>query len=588
MDFTAQNLKCQIRSLESQIEKFKSGKAYLDLTDKFEKEIARNNRSHNKEIEKIRKKHKTEISALKKQCRNYNQTLGEKDLTIQKLKETVTDYENEVRLLKKTLKMTSDIDPALQKIIDRQNAIIEKLKEQLKETEESNAIKDEIIKIQKIQIEKDYTNSSKPSSANPNHKKINSRKPSGKKPGGQKGHKGHCRPQPKPDRIEMLTSVPDQVAKNPDDYELLEGQTAKRSVISIQVSRLVTEYQSLVWRNRKTGQLVYSEFPSNCVNEVNYDASVKALLCLLTCHLNVSINKAASFVDDLSDGAIKPSTGMISNLRDEFKRKSKEERNQIWNDLRKGPWMGVDTTFTRIGGKTGYFEICCNNQNVYYTAGEHKGGELVEKSPMYGYDKISLHDGEPVFFRNGSAHQQCIVHLFRYLMGAEQAEPELKWAGQMNSFLHEITQETEKRKDEAARMGIDVSDPSLILFTYEEIQNYISRFEEILDTADKEYPQKPLMYVDGFNTKKRLREQEDSVLYFLEHPWVPWNNNISERCARTIKRKVKQSDGARSLEGAENIAAVYTVLQSARMKGDNVYQTCLKIYEKPIPISQAK
>ncbi|MDO4664471.1 MAG: transposase, partial [Erysipelotrichaceae bacterium] len=462
------------------------------------------------------------------------------------------------------------VDPKLIDVINSQEEYIKKLEELLKNLEDSNKLKDEIIKNQKTQIVKDYRNSSKPSSATPNHPTIkNGRIKSGKLKGGQKGHEGHPRKNPSADQIIHINDLPEEVKANPEDYVLLDRRKS-RKVVGVKVVREVIEFQVPIWKNIKTGALVYGQFPVNCVNEVNYDESVKAFLMVLTCHLNVSIRKAQEFIHNISEGDIVVSTGTICNLRKEFKKKSKKERDQIWNRLFHSPYMGSDTTFTRIQGRTGYIGIHCNDSDIYFRAGEKKGENLVTGTPLDGYQGVSVHDGEAVYSNHGLAHQQCLVHLFRYLRGAMEAEPELIWHKEAYDFLQEQTRKIETRKKERRESGHPIKIGDQVL-SQEEIDQARARYVEIMELAKQEYPERPAVYVDGFNTAKRMAKQQESILYFLDHPWVPWHNNESERGARAVKRKTKQSDGFKSLEGAEEVTAFLTIVESARKKGENVY-----------------
>lgn len=588
MDFKNQNLQIRIRSLEKKIEDYESGKEVQNLEKKHEKEIRALKIEHRKEIAALEKSHRESLQNARKKQKELLEQIEEKERSINSLKSTVLSLEKEIHHLKTILQMnpSDSVDPALQKIIDRQNEMIEKMRKQIQDLEDSSRLKDELIRIQKKQIDLDYTNSSLPSSQKPDHKTINGRKPTGKKPGAQKGHDGHKRKDLAADRIIELTDLPEEAAQNPEDYEKTD-LSRSRKLVSIHLEREVTEYRVYGWRNRKTGRIVYGNFPSSCPNEISYDESVKALLCVLTCYMNVSIRKAAELIETLTEGALTPSSGMICHLREEFRLKSKKERQEIWNRLQAAPYMNVDTTFTRIDGKMGYMGICCTDSDIYYNAGMHKGGKLAEESPLSGYSRVSVHDGEAEFFRHGSAHQQCLAHLFRYLLQIEQAEPQKTWAVKMNELLHEISSETEKRKAERKATGEDITSEKLVLFSEEEIREYIRRYDAILDLADSEYSEKPKEYVVGYNTKNRLREQKDSVLYFLNHPYVPWHNNQAEQGARTLKRKTRQSDGFRSLEGARNEAAILTVIISARKKGENILKKCEEIFRNTIAESQA-
>ena len=74
------------------------------------------------------------------------------------------------------------------------------------------------------QLHRDYTNSSIPSSKEENHKKIaNSREETNRLPGGQKGHKG-ARRKPMEPTEPIIKLVPEEVVKNPQDWEELEAK----------------------------------------------------------------------------------------------------------------------------------------------------------------------------------------------------------------------------------------------------------------------------------------------------------------------------------------------------------------------------
>lgn len=379
--------------------------------------------------------------------------------------------------------MNPSQDPLLEEMIREQSEMIENLKKQVDGFSENITKKDEIIKKQEIQIRKDYTNSSLPSSSDPNHKPIrNGKVNSGRKKGGQKNHKGHKRKEAASDTIITLDQEPEQVRENPNDYILLP-EIRSRKMVSLRLVREVTEYKAFVWKNVKTGRKVSAEFLANCVNEINYDESVKAFLLILTCYMNVSIRKAQDFLYSISEGTLDVSTGSICNLRAEFERKSKEERDQIWNCLHNSKVMGSDTTFTRVKGTTAYFGVHQNKEAVYYTAGEKKGLELVKSSPLEGYEGISVHDGEAAYFRHGNLHQQCIVHLFRYLRLIEEFEPHLTWSKRMHNLLQSITQETEKRKKE-----MDPADLEKPVFTDEKLERIRSAYNEILEAPTESIP----------------------------------------------------------------------------------------------------
>lgn len=94
--------------------------------------------------------------------------------------------------------------------------------------------------------------------------------------------------------------------------------------------------------------------------EKEYEKEIKKLkpvLFMLNSRCNVSLEKTAQFVSDITDGALSPSVGMISGLCREFSSKSKREQDDLFKALLDAPVMHVDGTVARVNG---------NNKNVVF------------------------------------------------------------------------------------------------------------------------------------------------------------------------------------------------------------------------------
>lgn len=589
MNFSSMNLKCENRALKSRLSKFESGQAYIDLESRKEAEKQRELReqksAHKKEVKKLKDDHKFEIRQLKDRHELQLEQLSEQTKhleeqhknEIEKMSIQVTSRDQKIIDLKEQLNWSNKTIEVLRKslflccseneeLIDDNEALRrknEQLEQLIKEMEKSSQIKDEIIRRQNAIIEKDYTNSSIPSSRNPNHKAIhNGRVKTGRKPGGQEKHKGHCRPWYEANQQAVLAE-PECVSQNPEGY-VLQAETRSRKVVSMKVILTVTEYISRCWLDRKTGKKIWAEFPANCVNEVNYDETIKSFLSLLTDNANVSIRKAKALLRDISEGRLNLSAGMISNLRKEFSRKSKKEQDEIRHRLLTYPYMNIDVTHDRTEGKTGYIAINTNPTATLYTAGMHKGHELMDRTPANDYLNTVIQDGETTMDKYGEGHQQCLVHIQRYLRGITENEPDGKWAKQMLDLVQRMID----RHNEGNG------------FTEEEIVGYESEYDEIIKQAQSEYPQRPKGYEEGYTTYIRMDKKKDQFLYFLRHPEVPHHNNAAELCAREVKRKIKASDGFRSLKAKELFCNVKSVLVTARQNGINEYDLAKEIFAR--------
>lgn len=192
------------------------------------------------------------------------------------------------------------------------------------------------------QVNHNYESSSMPSSKCIGRKKItNNREKTGKKPGAQKDHPHHPRKPMKPDKIVEIQT--EEKLKDSSRY-IPTGKIVSRQTIGIAIVPVVTEYHALEFYDKKKGRKVHSAFPGGVTDDVNYDESMKAMLFLLNSRCNVSLEKTAQFVKDVTDGALSPSVGMINGLCREFSLKSKPEQDsRLWS-----------LTITCVSGKPGF------------------------------------------------------------------------------------------------------------------------------------------------------------------------------------------------------------------------------------------
>jgi len=83
----------------------------------------------------------------------------------------------------------------------------------------------------------------------------------------------------------------------------------------------------------------------------------------------------------------------------------------------------------------------------------------------------------------------------------------------------------------------------------------------------------------GHNLLLRLDSRKPDVLRFLADPRVPFTNNLAEQDARMLEprsgSRVRQkiSGGFRCGDGAQDFAAVRSVLSTARRQGRDILQT---------------
>lgn len=402
-----------------------------------------------------------------------------------------------------------------------------------------------------------FENSSLPSSALPFRKKIpNSRKPTGRKPGAQPGHKPHNASRLLATKEPVIIPAPASFKDNPDIYPT--GKKISKQLVDISISINVTDYITDEYRNRKNGARCHAPFPSGIVNDVNYGSSVKALAFLLNNYYNVSIAKTKQCISDITKGIVNISTGTIYNLSSEFSAATEAERAKIFSLLTHADALYSDATVSNINGKRKTVIVCTDKEQVLYQHLEHKGHNGLSHTPVKNFKGTVIHDHDKSYYSYGSSHQECLAHVLRYLVGATESEPHLKWHKQMHKLLQKMIHTAKKNKS-----GIPK----------EKVKILTDKYVSILDTASEEYEKHPPTkdYIDGYNLYKRLRDYQDNHLYFLSHPEIEYTNNISERQLRKFKRKQKQAVVLRSDTGGQHICDALTIIETAKMQNRNVY-----------------
>lgn len=555
--FQTTSLSYQLQAARRELASFRSGEAYQKLRADYEGII----REKDIAIKKLQKERDGFSFSRKKITEQWMDVL----------EDVRKEYEKEIERLKKTIAELLDMVVSLK---NRNCELDEKRKKALSDYYETAVKLEEaqglIVKLT-AQVNHNYENSSMPSSKCIDRKKIvNNREKTGRRPGAQAGHPHHPRKPMEPDRVVEIAA--EEKFKDSSRY-VPTGNIISRQAIGISIVPVVTEYRTAEFYDRKKGRNVHSAFPCGVMDDVNYDESMKALLFLLNSRCNVSLEKTAQFVRDVTDGALSPSVGMISGLCREFSSKSRQEQDRLFVALLDAPVMHVDGTVARVNGTNNNVVVCSNGAATMYFAREHKGHAGIKDTPVEAFGGILIHDHEACFYSYGSDHQECMVHIERYLKDSIENEKGLTWNGQMLELIREMIHENNMAPAEG------IAD--------EKIAGFEERYDSIVQTAAKEYEDSPPSdyYRDGYNLYLRMVEYKHNHLLFLSNPLVEPDNNLCERKARVLKGKINQAISLRSFRHLEYFCECLSVIDHlATDDKNNLYQSIKEIFKRPRPI----
>lgn len=589
----------ELKSLRASVKRFESEKEYQKLRQQAEDD--RNRRIKAEEEKKfirsqfmeLRLRTETserELQKAKRELEKLAVQLKSRDRALTEQKDIIRQKDRIIGELKKEKEeLLQPFRDAIEEMRDNRD----KSKDQEHSVEESNqeetdSIPEEVMELMKeivdlrgnlqakeAQLRNNSTNCSIPSSLCLDRSTPNNREKSDRDPGGQPGHKGHGRKWLDPN-MKVTLGVPEEVLKDPDLYY----KTGEKKIKQIHSVRLIVEavqYEAIVYRNRSTRKRVWARFPRGIVNDITYDASVKALACILHSHGNMSYEKVQEVISELTDGKLKPSTGFLTGLEREFSDKTSIDRKHIWERMLRYPYMHVDGTTVYVNGRRRTILVCTSPAGTLYFYSESKGHKAVKKSVLKDYEGVVISDGESTFFNYGKAHQGCLEHELRYLKGSMETETDLTWAGKMRELLRESIHTA----NEAIRDGKTDLDQEVITG----IEN---RYDEIIRLAEEEYKSHHShlkYYSKGYNTMKRLRDHKQYYLYFLHDLRIPATNSRAEQKARPAKMHVKQNGGYRDESG--NAVQFYcdtlSLLSCTADRNGSRYRMILSVFAREMP-----
>jgi len=430
-----------------------------------------------------------------------------------------------------------------------------------------------VIKLLTNRVGLNSKNSSKPPSTDPNRKKTK-RSQSDKKSGGQKGHVGKTLEQIKePNEVEAITIDRRTLPKG---HDYTEAGIERRQVFELYIARNVIEYQAQILQD-ETGKCFVAPFPEGVTKAVQYGNSIKAHAVYMSQHQLLPYNRIEEyFAEQLQ---IPISQGSLFNFNKEAY-KNLAEFDQIAKDkLAFSDLVHADETGVNIGGKRHWLHCASNQSWTYFFPHEKRGVEAMDAINIIPRFKgILCHDHWKPYYRyDGCLHSLCNAHHLRELTRACEQDDQV-WAGRMKALLEDI--------------NVDVHDAGGCL-NKESAQQHRDYYRDILKDAEVECPPPDETRKKGQrgrvkrskarNLLERLRDFEEDVLRFMEHPDIPFTNNQGENDIRMTKVQQKISGCFRSKEGSEIFCRVRGYLSTCRKHGVTSSHAMEMIFEKKLP-----
>ena len=482
---------------------------------------------------------------------DYEKALVKLDKIMDKLSNIEKEHKKEIKDLKDNFKV---------KTVSLYNKI-DSLTIDLKETNKLNEkylnkINELTLEIERLKNNnnKNSSNSSKPSSTN-GYKKviINNREKSNSKQGGQKGHKGSTLTQSDVDKM-----IDDGLIDEVIEIEENKNNNTKNNkpIITyeydIKIKRIVTKH------------IYYPETNKEVRKPVIYGNNIKILSNMLNMRY-MSLDGIKSFFNEITNGTVNPSKGTLFNWNKEISNcLNMEKYENIKEELMNSLVINVDESPIKINGKQYYLH---NISNGYYTlqyVSKYRGKKAINEFDFLNkYQGIIIHDHYSMYYKYGTGHGECNVHVLRYLNAVIEFTKH-KWAKNLKALLKELN----NHKKELMNNNIyEISD--------NDYNKFKERYLEILNKGKTEYNDS--LKSNAYKEEERgllnrLIKYVDNHLLFLKKFYVEFSNNQAETDLRPAK--IKQKIGKfRSIEGAEIYAITRSCYSTYKKNKENIYNS---------------
>ena len=410
---------------------------------------------------------------------------------------------------------------------------------------------------------KNSGNSSIAPSRDINKKKKNQslRQKSTKKSGGQLGHKAHTLYQS--DKPDEIVSIPFTIkyCKKCDSTlgDVYASLKEKRQVLDINLKQIETEikeYQSFSKVCTVCGYENHDNaFPDTVAPHISYGVNIQALVSYLSVSHYLSYARIVQVLSNLF--GVNLSEGTVDKILKRSAKASTKEIEKIKVRLGESGLVGIDETGCKINGSRHWNWVFQNANDTLIVVNKSRGTKVINETFEDGFSNACVVHDNYSSYSTLTAHseQLCLAHKLRDLNYAIECDDTLLMKD-IKQLLKEAMLDHKENLTQDRRV--------ILKQEYEKSFNYLLTRPVIPKSETHKQ-------ITSF-TKSR-----DKIFTFLLHPNIPADNNGSERAIRNVKVKIKVSGQFKSIQGAEDYAALRSIIDTSRKRNLNEFESLMGI-----------
>ena len=406
------------------------------------------------------------------------------------------------------------------------------------------------------------SNSSQPPSRDQKANKPKKKKR--KKHGPPFGHPKYWRPLvDNPDQV-IVASVAECEHCHADLQGVEPDEVIKRQITEIPpVKPIVIETQQHKTTCPHCQQINHGSLPKGLEEERCFGPNLEASVIYYKQPQHLSYERIVETMRDLHGVTL--SEGALVAILKRGGQKAQPVAEQIKQQVITSQVVKSDETSARVKGRNWWQWVFVSDAGVYHTIVPTRS--FAEISTVMGSlcvevwvcDCFSSQLKAPA-----KVFQLCLAHQLRDLQRVIDAAPRTRWARRMQKLFRKAIHLRNRFLD--GEMTLDGFSRRVT-----EMENELDRLLESSLTNEA-----------ACKLQARHVKHRDKLLTFLHYPEVPPTNNESERALRPSVVHRKVTNGFRSEWGAKAYAAIQTVIATAKLKGEEVFQSLVNLMGEPV------
>lgn len=280
-------------------------------------------------------------------------------------------------------------------------------------------------------------------------------------------------------------------------------------------------------------------------------------LMLLVCYLRtlgVTWEKIRAYFQD-SHG-LRVSHGALVHMEQVVARALGSKYDELLDEVRNAKSVHFDDTGWRIDGKNHWLWVLLSKGAAWYTVENTRSRRIVEENLGPDFEGVVVSDFLPSYKNLPYPQQKCLVHLLREIHRFEE-KPDFT-----RTRAWFLVRRRVKRLVTEAVDSIQLPEKER-----EDLQwRLIGRAHDLrkIDTSGDKYATRLAKLVAGY--------AEDLFTFLADPEEIAWENNAAERGLRPLVVNRKASFGSRSNQGAQRLAIIHSIAQTARLRNESFFR----------------